>query len=50
MSVSPLLKDFKRERLAEYDLYAMETVAMNEKKKMLIQVTPDPNLSCPEKS
>ncbi|WP_304878757.1 hypothetical protein [uncultured Parasutterella sp.] len=43
MSVSPLLKDFKRERLAEYDLYAMETVAMDEKKKMLIQVTPDPN-------
>ena len=43
MSVSSLLQDFKRERLEESDLYAMATVAMDEEKKMLIQVTPDPN-------
>lgn len=43
MSVSPLLEDFKRERLEESDLHAMATVAMDEEKKMLIQVTPDPN-------
>lgn len=43
MSDSPLLEDFKRERLEERDLYAMATVAMDEDKKMLIQVTPDPN-------
>lgn len=43
MSDFTLLEGLGKERLEEYDLYAVATVAMDKDKKMLIEVSPAPN-------